>query len=71
MSCSSLAILVLSAAVAITACWSRSTSSRKARSSIQARYLLPDAAVRPANSAATTVAVRNASDRGSVQAGST
>ena len=41
-----------------------------ARSSIQARYLLPGAAVSPADSAATTMAVRNSSDRGSVPAGS-
>ena len=37
MSCRSLAILVRSAAAAIAACWSRSTSSLRARSSIQAR----------------------------------
>ena len=70
MSCSSLAIRVRSAAAAITACWSRSTSSLRARSSIQARYLLPEATVSPANSAATTVADRNSSERGSVPAGS-
>ena len=63
MSCSSLAIRVRSAAAAITACWSRSTSSLRARSSIQARYLLPEATVSPANNAATTVADRNSSER--------
>ena len=63
------AMRVRSAAAAITACWSRSISSRRARSSIQARYRLPEATVRPANSAATTVADRNSSDRGSVPAG--
>ena len=69
MSCSSLAIRVRSAAAAITACWSRSTSSLRARSSIQARYLLPEATVSPANNAATTVADRNSSERSSVPAG--
>ena len=68
MSCSSLAIRVRSAAVAITACWSRSVSSLRARSSIQARYLLPEAAVSPANSAASTSADRNSSERGTVPA---
>ena len=68
MSCSSLAIRVRSAAAAITACWSRSVSSLRARSSIQARYLLPEAAVSPANSAATTIADRNSSERGTVPA---
>jgi hypothetical protein len=68
MSCSSLAIRVRSAAAAITACWSRSVSSLRARSSIQARYLLPEATVSPANSAATTIADRNSSERGTVPA---
>ena len=71
MSCSSRAIRVRSAAAAITACWSRSISSRRARSSIQARYLLPEATVSPANSAATTIADRNSSERGTVPASST
>jgi hypothetical protein len=69
MSCRSRAILVRSAAAAITACWSRSTSSLRARSSIQARYLLPEPAARPANSAATTMADRKSSERGTVPAG--
>ena len=43
-------------------------SSLRARSSIQARYLLPEAAVSPANSAATTIANRNSSERGTVPA---
>ncbi len=66
MSCRSRAILVRSAAAAISACWSRSTSSLRARSSIQARYLLPDPAARPANSAATTMADKKSSERGTV-----
>jgi len=70
MSWSSRAIRVRSAAAAISACWSRSTSSLRARSSIQARYLLPDAAVSPLNSAAITVAVRKSRERSGVPAGS-
>ena len=69
MLCSSLAIRVRSAPAAITACWSRSVSSRRARSSIQARYLLPEATASPANNAATTMADRNSSERGAVPAG--